>query len=295
MTDGSPGDSDVLDQTRIGEAAGRVVATPAFESLSWWGIILVIMLISAGYLILSSTSYRRAFDFIVEGMWITLWVSVAAYAVALVLGLIAGLGRVADNTIFYTLSTLYVELVRGIPLIVQVIYVALVLVPLGVDALNVVMPTLSQVAGAVGISLPAELEVKGVGFAVRGMVGLAVGYGAYLAEVFRAGIESIPRGQMEASRSLGMTYPQAMRHVILPQAIRTVLPPLGNDFIAMLKDSALISVISARDITYAGRLYIARTFDTFTGWNTVVYLYLLMTLSLSLLVRLLERRTTYIR
>lgn len=295
MTDADPGGSERLEQTRLGEAAGRVVATPALESLSWWGIILVILLISAGYLILSSTSYRRAFDFIVEGMWITFWVSVAAYAVALVLGLIAGLGRVADNTVFYTLSTLYVELVRGIPLIVQVIYVALVLVPLAVDGLNLVMPTLSQAAGAIGISLPAVLEVKGVGFAVRGMVGLAIGYGAYLAEVFRAGIESIPRGQMEASRSLGMTYPQAMRHVILPQAIRTVLPPLGNDFIAMLKDSALISVISARDITYAGRLYIARTFDTFTGWNTVVYLYLLMTLTLSLLVRLLERRTTFAR
>jgi polar amino acid transport system permease protein len=295
MTDGSASDNDTLARTPIGEAAGRVVAAPAFESLSWWGIILVIMLITAGYLILTSTSYRRAFDFIVEGVWVTFWVSVVAYAVALVLGLIAGLGRVGDNTLFYTLSTLYVELVRGIPLIVQVIYVALVLVPLGVDALNLAMPTLSQLAAAIGISLPATLEVKGVGFAVRGMVGLAIGYGAYLAEVFRAGIESIPRGQMEASRSLGMTYPQAMRHVILPQAIRTVLPPLGNDFIAMLKDSALISVISARDITYAGRLYIARTFDTFTGWNTVVYLYLLMTLSLSLLVRLLERRTTFVR
>ena len=90
-----------------------------------------------------------------------------------------------------------------------------------------------------------------------------------------------------------MSYPQAMRYVILPQAIRVVLPPLGNDFIAMLKDSALVSAVSARDITYSGRLFISRTFDTFTGWNTVLYLYLVLTLSLSLMVRLLERRTAF--
>jgi ABC-type amino acid transport system permease subunit len=123
------------------------------------------------------------------------------------------------------------------------------------------------------------------------VIGLGFGYGAYLAEVFRAGIQSIHRGQMEAARSLGMSYFQAMRYVILPQAIRVVLPPLGNDFIAMLKDSSLISVVALPEILQQGRLWVSRTFRAFEGYNTVALFYLVMTLLLSLLVRLVERRT----
>ena len=113
----------------------------------------------------------------------------------------------------------------------------------------------------------------------------------YLAEVFRAGIQSIHRGQMEAARSLGMSYFQAMRHVVLPQAIRVVLPPLGNDFIAMLKDSSLISVVALPEILQQGRLWVSRTFRAFEGYNTVALFYLVMTLILSLLVRFIERKT----
>jgi len=296
MVEGKPAGQDsavVQRQFELGDIPGHIAGAPVLEAFSWWAIILVIIMITGAYLMLTSATYQRALDFIANGVWITLWVSVLAYAIALVLGLITGLGRVADNTAFYTISTLYVEVIRGIPLIVQIIYVAFVVTPLAVDGINLILPTISGAAASVGIGLPTAVGTKQVGFALRGMIGLAIGYGAYLAEVFRAGIESIPRGQMEAARSLGMSYPQAMRYVILPQAIRVVLPPLGNDFIAMLKDSALVSAVSARDLTYSGRLFISRTFDTFTGWNTVVYLYLVMTLSLSLLVRLLERRASF--
>jgi len=124
------------------------------------------------------------------------------------------------------------------------------------------------------------------------VAGLAFGYGAYLGEVYRAGIESIPKGQMEAARSLGMTYLQAMRHVILPQAIRVVLPPLGNDFIAMLKDTSLASAISVRELMLSGRMNTARTFRAFETYTLVGLLYLVMTLLLSLLVRALERKTS---
>ena len=123
------------------------------------------------------------------------------------------------------------------------------------------------------------------------VIGLGFGYGAYLAEVFRAGIQSIHRGQMEAARSLGMSYFQAMRYVVLPQALRVVLPPLGNDFIAMLKDSSLISVVALPEILQQGRLWVSRTFRAFEGYNTVALFYLVMTLLLSLLVRLIERKT----
>jgi polar amino acid transport system permease protein len=122
------------------------------------------------------------------------------------------------------------------------------------------------------------------------VLGLAFGYGAYLAEVFRAGIQSIHYGQMEAARSLGMSYFQAMRNVILPQAIRVVLPPLGNDFIAMLKDSSLISVVALPEILQSGRLWVSRTFRGFEGYNTVALFYLVLTLLLSLLVRFIESK-----
>jgi ABC-type amino acid transport system permease subunit len=174
----------------------------------------------------------------------------------------------------YTLSTLYVEVVRGIPMLVIVLYMGFA-----------VTPALRDASGGWAIG---EIDLRGLPAAV---IGLAFGYGAYLAEVYRAGIESIPKGQMEAARSLGMSYFQAMRHVILPQAIRVVLPPLGNDFIAMLKDSSLISVIALPEILQQGRLWISRNFRAFEGFNSVALLYLVMTLLLSLLVRFIERRS----
>ena len=126
----------------------------------------------------------------------------------------------------------------------------------------------------------------------RVIIALVVAYSAFLSEIFRAGIESIDRGQMEAARSLGMGYWKAMRYVILPQAVRNVLPALGNDFIAMLKDSSLVSVLGVQDISGLGRVYAASSFRTFETYNVMTFLYLCMTLLLSMAVRWLERRTT---
>jgi polar amino acid transport system permease protein len=202
------------------------------------------------------------------GIFLTLDVTFSAYALALIIGLFVGLMRVSKNPIFYALSTLYVEVIRGIPLLVILLYAGFVLSP--------------QLRDHTPINLSDKWEA---------IIGLAFGYGAFIAEIFRAGIQSISRGQMEAARSLGMSYPEAMRFVILPQAVRVVLPPLGNDFIAMLKDSALISVLALPDLLQLGRLYISRTFRAFEGYNTVAILYLLMTLFLSFIVRTIERRS----
>jgi polar amino acid transport system permease protein len=170
----------------------------------------------------------------------------------------------------YTVSTLYVEVVRGVPMLVIILYMGFAVTP-------------------------AVRESTGGAFDLRGwpsaLIGLSFGYGAYLAEVFRAGIQSIPHGQMEAARSLGMNYMQAMRYIILPQAVRVVLPPLGNDFISMLKDSSLISVIALPEVLQQGRLWISRNFRAFEGFNSVVMVYLVMTLLLSLLVRAIERKS----
>jgi polar amino acid transport system permease protein len=169
----------------------------------------------------------------------------------------------------YTISTLYVEVIRGIPLLVIILYMGFVVTPL--------------IRGATR----GGIDLQGFPAAT---IGIAFGYGAYLAEVYRGGIESISRGQMEAARSLGMSYFEAMRHIILPQAIRAILPPLGNNFIAMLKDSSLIAVIALPDLLQMGRLYISRSFRAFEGYNTVALLYLVMTFFLSLIVRMVERR-----
>jgi ABC-type amino acid transport system permease subunit len=124
------------------------------------------------------------------------------------------------------------------------------------------------------------------------IAGLAFAYGAFLAELFRAGIQSIPRGQMEASRSLGMTYVAAMRYVILPQAFRVILPPLGNEFIAILKDTSLIAILALPDMTQMARLYATDTYRPFEPYLTIAVLYLCMTLFLSFMVRVVERRVS---
>ncbi len=255
------------------------------------------------------------------GIFLTLRVTFQAYGLALIIGLIVGIMRVQTNpmtfrsklvqTFFTSVSTLYVEVIRGIPLLVILLYAGFVVSPYLRDHPINVPDVLVVVMNAILAVINAPLKLwNSLGIAYIGdlgtfpdpirvnlsdeqeaVLGLAFGYGAFVAEIFRAGIQSISRGQMEAARSLGMSYAQAMRYVVLPQAIRTVLPPLGNDFIAMLKDSALISVLALPDLLQLGRLYISRTFRAFEGYNTVAVLYLLMTLFLSMLVRIIERRS----
>lgn len=250
----------------------------------WWAVLLGVFGFWIVVAILYSPDYQATVRFLLRGIPITLQLTVIAYSIALILGLIAGLGRVSRNVIFYNLSTLYVEFIRGVPLLVVLFYVAFVAAPPMGDALI----GAGQAWGIPPLVQLGRLIRSEMG---RAVTGLAIGYGAYLAEVYRAGIESIPKGQMEAARSLGMTYWQAMRFVILPQAIRNVLPPLGNDFIAMLKDTALASAIAVPELMYVGRQRAAGTFRYFEVYNTVALLYLVMTLLLSLLVRALERRT----
>jgi His/Glu/Gln/Arg/opine family amino acid ABC transporter permease subunit len=204
-----------------------------------------------------------------NGVILTLRATLMGFALALILGLIAGLMLVSHNPITLAISKLYVEVVRGLPMLVIILYAGFVVSPYLREATN------------------GEIDLRGFPGAV---IGLGFGYGAYLAEVFRAGIQSIERGQMEAARSLGMSYFQAMRYVVLPQAFRVILPPLGNDFIAMLKDSSLISVVALPEILQQGRLWVSRTFRAFEGYNTVALFYLVMTLILSLLVRVIERQ-----
>jgi len=258
----------------------------------WWVSLVILIALLFIYAVLTNSGYRETFNIMVfgrpeaeatEGVVLTIRITLIAFAIATVLGLIAGLARVSSSIILNNIATFYVEIVRGVPLVVLILYFAFVLLPLVIDLL-------AGLGNRLNLDFLASLNLRDVSFEARAIIALAFGYGAYEAEVFRAGIQSIEHGQMEAARSLGMTYFQAMRYVILPQAIRRVLPPLGNDFIALLKDSSLATVLAVPELTQLGRIQRSSTFRVFEVFNTVAVMYLSMTLLLSLGVRMLERR-----
>ena len=262
----------------------------SWREIPWWFVALILIALLAAYNILSRQNYRDALIFIKAGLTITAITSLISYGIAVVIGLLTGLSRISSNIFLNNLGRLYVELIRGIPMLVLIFFIALVGVPSVVDALN----NLGVWFGEQGLRIPSQVLTsfnnQAIPMNVRAIVALSVTYGAFLAEIFRAGIQSIGRGQMEAARSVGMSYGQAMRYVILPQAIRNVLPALGNDFIAMVKDSSLVSVLAVRDITQVARLYAGSTFRFRESYMTLAVMYLTMTIALSLLVQAVERR-----
>ena len=260
------------------------------RDLPWWFLGIILIFIWAAYIFYTRENYNEAFNFIKAGLSVTIKTALISYAFALMLGLLAGLGRISKNIFFNNLSRLYVELIRGIPMLVLIFFIALVGVPMLVDGLNAFGVWLTTNGlGFIGEPLSA-FGNKSFTMNGRAIFALSITYGAFLAEIFRAGIQSIERGQMEAARSLGMSYGQAMRHIILPQAIRNVLPALGNDFVAMVKDSSLVSILAVRDITQVSRLYAGSTFRFREAYITVSVMYLSITVALSLLVQLMERR-----
>ena len=255
-------------------ASGRALPTSRLENLPWWIIIMAIGLSIAAFVIITSEDYLSILQLLGSGIYLTLTVTLFAFLLALIIGLVAGLMRVSTNPVLYTIGTLYVEIVRGIPLLVQILYFFYVIAPF------------------IAEHTPDPFSSIFRDEVIQGIFALAIGYGAYLAEVYRAGIQSIARGQIEAARALGMSYVQAMRLVILPQALRVILPPLGNDFISMLKDSALTSAISVKELTLWTRQRSANTFRPLEHWTMAALLYLVMTLGLSLIVRYIERKFT---
>jgi polar amino acid transport system permease protein len=252
--------------------------------LPYWLLVAILLAGLFFWTVANNGNYQIIFRATLRGVGTTLYVSLIAYAAASLLGLAVGLLRISRVRIIVEATTFYVEIVRGIPMLVILYYVAFVGAPAAVSALNWLGRPLIQ-AGLV-----AELSVRQLDFTVRAILALTIGYSAFISEIFRAGIESIDRGQMEAALALGMSSRQGMRRIVLPQGIRNVLPALGNEFIAMLKDSAIVSVLGVQDITQLGKVYSASTFRFFETYNTVAFLYLVMTVGLSLAVGGLEKR-----
>ncbi len=203
------------------------------------------------------------------GIRVTILVTVAAYLLTLVVGLFGGLGRLAKSKIVSGISTLYVEIVRGIPLLVQLLW------------WYFAFPTILQK------TIWPSYQANPIAMSILGLVFC---YGAYMSEIYRAGIQSIPKGQMEAALSLGMSRTQALRFVIIPQAIRVILPPMGNEFIALLKDSSLVSAVAVVDLTRRGREFMAAHFNPIEVWLLVGALYLVMTIFSARVLAHIERK-----
>lgn len=244
---------------------------------SWWWLVAFVIIVIAVLVIVQPDPFMRILRFVRDGIWVTIYVTLLSFFLVLIFGLIGGLGRLSRNWLINGIATIYVEIIRGIPVLVQLMfwYFAVPAIIRGLGT-NLNLPAL------------AGFKTNPVGMAV---LGLTVCYAAYMSEVYRAGIQSISRGQMEAARSLGMTYFQAMRYVILPQAIRVILPPVGNEFITLLKDSSLISVVAVPDLTRRGREFMASTLTPIETWSMIALLYLVLTLFSARIVNWIERKT----
>jgi len=227
-----------------------------------WRIAFFGAIAVTAYLAVFKTDpYWEIMKFVPDGILVTFEVTVASILCALVIGLFTGLGRLSSNKLINGVASLYVEVIRGIPLLVQLFYIY--------------------------YALAKFVHVPDIWSAV---IAMAVCYGAYMGEVFRAGIQSIPKGQMEAARSLGMSSGQAMFHVILPQAVKTILPPVGNEFVALLKDSSLVSILAVADLLRRGREFASETFTYFETYTVIALVYLMITLFFSKLISLMEER-----
>jgi len=206
---------------------------------------------------------KLSFPILLEGAYYTLFITAASVLFGTLIGLFVGIIRSAKIPVLNQLAAIYVDIIRGTPLLVQIL-----ITYFGLNSLE---------SGMISPPLAAILACS-------------VNSGAYVAEIFRAGIQSIEKGQMEAARSLGMGYVQALIYIILPQAFRRVVPPLGNEFIAMLKDTSLLSAIGIEELTRKGQLIVARTYDAFTLYIEVALFYLVLTFVISRILNVIERR-----
>lgn len=287
----------------IAESRGRAMRLARFYTLPYWIFFLVILGLLLAISIVTDKVYSNIFRQLMDGVTMTLFVSIASYVTALTIAIIVGIvrsnppappqsresRRKAVMRVLrigaYNVCTVYVSVMRGIPILVVLLVTGFIVVPALRDLINSsVVEGIRDLAGNPEIP---DLIWRGSS-AGTAIVALAITYGAYMSETVRAGIQSIPKGQFEAAYSVGMTYWQTMRSVILPQAFRNVLPPLGNDFVAMIKDSSLLAFLGIRDITQIAKTASGRSFRYVETYAVVAYMYLTLVILATTLVNLLE-------
>lgn len=257
-----------------------IPTSPDDRDFPWWLLAVVTIGLWMFAQVLTDETYAGVLQILQKGIWTTIYVTVIAYTLACILGLLLALAGMSRWLVLRQIARFYVEIVRGIPIIVLLLYVAFVLGPAMVLAWNWCM-------GWLGLD---PIRTRDFSLLWRAVIALTIAYSSFLAEVFRAGLQSVDKGQIEAAEALGLSGWQRFRHIVFPQALRTILPPLGNDFVAMVKDSSLVSVLGVTDITQLGKVTAAGNFRYFETYNVVALVYLTMTISLSLVLRNFERR-----
>lgn len=254
------------------------------KGFPWWLAVMVLIAAALAAVIGFNGLYAQIFTTVVHGLWVTIGVTLVAFALACAIGLGLALMSLSDSTALKQVARFYTELIRGVPILVLLFYIAFVGAPALTVAINFVLTPL------IDAKLMEPLLVRDISLMWRAILALMIGYSAFIGEVFRAGIQSVDKGQIEAAKSLGLSRFQRFRLVVMPQAIRVILPPLGNDFVAMVKDSSLVSVLGVQDITQLGKVYASGSFRFFETYSIVAYVYLILTIGLSLGLRRLERR-----
>ncbi len=272
-------------------------------TLPYWIIFLVILGILLAISILTDKVYSNIFNQLIDGVSMTLFVSIASYVTALTIAVVVGIVRSNPPAPpqsresrrkgilrilrigLYNVCTVYVSVMRGIPILVVLLVTGFIVVPALRDLINSTL-----VEGVRDLANDPEIPdlIWRGSSAGTAVVALAITYGAYMSETVRAGIQSIPKGQFEAAYSVGMTYWQTMRTVVLPQAFRNVLPPLGNDFVAMIKDSSLLAFLGIRDITQIAKTSSGRSFRYVETYAVVAYMYLTLVIMATTVVNLIE-------
>ncbi|HTN63737.1 MAG TPA: amino acid ABC transporter permease, partial [Devosia sp.] len=242
-----------------------------FARLPYWLLAIGLLFVVGLWAITADAGYSQIFRALAGGVTTTLWVALIAFAAATMLGLLVALARTSQSRVLREVATFYVEIIRGIPVLVFLFYVAFVGAPWFVAGVNAVLTPLVQLGWF------ETMTIRDFDFVWRAILALTVCYSAFVAEIFRAGIEAVDRGQIEAARGLGLSRWNTFRFVVAPQALRTILPPLANDFVSMIKDSALVSALGVQDITQLGKVYSSGTFKFFETYNVVAFLYLTMT------------------
>ncbi len=257
-----------------------IPTSPDDEDFPWWLLIVVAIGAWLFWQVYTQEAYTRVLSTLSRGVQVTIFVTLVSYAMACALGLLLALAALSKSLILRQVARFYVEVVRGVPIIVLLLYVAFVLAPAMVMGWN-------WLAESIGIE---PIRTRDFSLLWRAIIALTIAYSSFLAEVFRAGLQSVDSGQIEAAEALGLNRWHRFRHIVFPQALRTILPPLGNDFVAMVKDSSLVSVLGVTDITQLGKVTAAGNFRYFETYNVVALVYLTMTISLSLALRRFEKK-----
>ncbi len=250
----------------------------------YWLVAAAVIALAVAIFIATNSLYLQVFTVVKKGVGITIFVTIVGFTFASAIGLMFAVMGLSRSLILRQIARFYVEIIRGVPIIVLLFYVAFVGAPGFVLAWNWLTIPLQE-AGLVD-----PLKVRDISLMWRAIISLTIGYSAFISEVFRAGILSVDEGQIEAAEALGLSRWQRFRLIVMPQALRTILPPLGNDFVAMVKDSSLVSVLGVADLTQMGKVYASGSFRFFETYSIVAYIYLLLTVGLSLALRALERR-----